>query len=66
MTADALPLTGAERAELEFLRAENDLLRAERAILLRVATDTATYTATDSATDTATVTSISAVTAWRP
>ncbi len=40
-TAPSGPLTEAERAELEFLRAENGLLRAERAILLRIATDAA-------------------------
>lgn len=32
------PLTGDERAELEWLRTENDFLRVQRDILLRVAT----------------------------
>ena len=54
MTVDAAPpLTGAERAELEFLRAENDLLRAERAILLRLAINTAIDMATVTATEAA-------------
>ncbi|WP_121006890.1 hypothetical protein [Saccharothrix australiensis] len=33
------PLTGEERAELTWLRAENTLLRVQRDILTRIATD---------------------------
>ena len=32
------PLTGGERAELAWLRKENDFLRVQRDILMRVAT----------------------------
>ena len=38
MAAEHAPLTGDERAELEWLRTENDFLRVQRDILLRVAT----------------------------
>ncbi|MFD1151543.1 hypothetical protein [Saccharothrix hoggarensis] len=37
-TADSR-LTGAERDELAWLRSENELLRVQRDILLRIATD---------------------------
>ncbi|WP_433272200.1 hypothetical protein ACQPZF_15755 [Actinosynnema sp. CS-041913] len=36
---DGHPLTGAERAELAWLRAENTLLRVQRDILTRIAAD---------------------------
>jgi hypothetical protein len=35
---DTEPLTGGERAELAWLRKENDFLRVQRDILMRVAT----------------------------
>lgn len=38
MAAEHTPLTGDERTELEWLRTENDFLRVQRDILLRVAT----------------------------
>ena len=38
METDRTPLTDDERAELAWLRRENDFLRVQRDILLRVAT----------------------------